>query len=72
MTAIGSEECRSIFLDWVLGLPMERPVTEDIQELLDHYQVEYPNHPMTNLLKEGVKKPNNKRSRRTSRFTRDP
>lgn len=72
MADLGEEQYRSIFLDWVLGLPMESPVREYIQVLLGHYQTDYPNHPMTDLLKEGLKKPNKKRSRRTRRITGDP
>ena len=47
-----AEECRSIFFDWVLGFDgMARP--EVIRTLLDRYGRAQPDHPMTDVLREG-------------------
>ena len=51
---ITRSECRSIFLDWALSLPMERDPNMSIQNLLERYQSEFSNHPMTETLEEGL------------------
>lgn len=50
---ITPEECRSIFLDWALSLPLEKDTCETIKSLLHVYQEEHADHPMTRVLKEG-------------------
>jgi hypothetical protein len=50
---IGPAECRSIFLDWALGLPEGAGRTE-IRALLDRYGEAQPDHPMTAVLREGL------------------
>ena len=50
---IGAAECRSIFLDWALGLKDGDP-SAHLPSLLAHYEPEYPNHPMTAVLREGL------------------
>lgn len=47
------EQCRSIFMDWALGSKLES-AQDDMQALLAHYGPQYPDHPMTAVLKEGV------------------
>ncbi|MEM6306182.1 MAG: hypothetical protein AAF744_15810 [Pseudomonadota bacterium] len=47
-------ECRTIFLDWALSLPMERDTGQTIRALLAQYQPKAPHHPMTEVLKEGL------------------
>jgi hypothetical protein len=40
-------ECRSIFLDWVLGVPAERDVRDEVAVLVAHYApLQDPAHPM--------------------------
>ncbi len=52
--AITIEECRTIFLDWALSLPLEEDTGETIRKLLEHYETSYPDHPMTRVLNEGL------------------
>ena len=47
-------ECRSIFLDWALSLPIENDSDISIQNLLAKYQSEFSDHPMTKTLEEGL------------------
>ena len=53
---ITRSECRSIFLDWALSLPIEQDPKMSIQKLLERYQYEFSNHPMTETLEEGLLK----------------
>ena len=39
--AITRSECRSIFLDWALSLPLEQNSNTSIQKLLKKYNKEY-------------------------------
>ena len=54
ITDITASECRSIFLDWALSLPMERDTGQTIRALLQRHAEEAPEHPMTHVLKEGL------------------
>ena len=47
-------ECRSIFLDWALSLPDGQDSREFIALLLDQYRTIHPDHPMTEVLSEGM------------------
>jgi hypothetical protein len=47
-------ECRSIFLDWALSLPLEQDPDISIQNLLERYQSRFSNHPMTETLEGGT------------------
>ncbi|WP_439109341.1 hypothetical protein [Lentibacter sp.] len=49
---ITAPECRSIFLDWALSLPVEMDQTETIGLLLARHGVA--GHPMTEVLKDGL------------------
>ncbi len=51
--AIGPAECRSVFLDWALGLPSGVGHAE-VARLLDRYGPTHPDHPMTAVLREGA------------------
>lgn len=51
---IGMGECRSIFLDWALSLPVDGDTDTARQALLAQYQAEFPDHPMTLVLQEGL------------------
>ncbi|TCP63327.1 hypothetical protein EV663_101595 [Rhodovulum bhavnagarense] len=52
--AIRAEECRSIFLDWALGLPVEVNTRRALKRLLAEYSMQAPDHPMTAVLREGL------------------
>ena len=47
-------ECRTIFLDWALSLPIENDTGKTIKRLLVQYGVDNPDHPMTEVLNEGL------------------
>lgn len=46
--------CRSIYLDWALGLPAEQDALAATAALLAAYGPANPDHPMTEVLREGV------------------
>ena len=50
---ITKPECRTIFLDWALSLPLEQDTGQAIKTLLDSYAPAHPSHPMTEVLEEG-------------------
>ena len=49
---IEKSECRTIFLDWALSLPIEQDTAKTIERLLGAYADQGP-HPMTEVLREG-------------------
>lgn len=51
---ITKSECRTIFLDWALSLPMEQDTGTGIRNLLAQYGEQAPDHPMTAVLNEGL------------------
>jgi hypothetical protein len=51
---IGPPECRSIFLDWALSLPHGTDQAQAIQAMLARYGQEAPEHPMTQVLRDGL------------------
>jgi len=57
MQGISAAECRSIFLDWVLGFEQDFDLAAAMTALLGEYGAEHPDHPMTQLLREGVSSP---------------
>lgn len=50
---ISVEDCRAIFFDWALGLPVERDATAAAAALLAHHEPPA-EHPMTTLLQEAL------------------
>lgn len=54
IAGITKAECRSIFLDWALSLPLESDTAATIKLLLDRYSSQLPNHPMSDVLNEGL------------------
>ena len=60
---ITNGECRSIFLDWALGFPIEKDTQDVIKKLLLVYEMAAPDHPMTETLREGLKTLANPRRR---------
>lgn len=53
---ITGPDCRTIFLDWALGLASGTDPRTAIQSALDHYAPQHPAHPMTEVLREGLAK----------------
>ena len=51
---ITKPECRTIFLDWALSLPLGQDTAQTITKLLDQYRPAHPDHPMTEVLNEGL------------------
>jgi hypothetical protein len=51
---IQKSECRSIFLDWALSLPIEKNTNAVLKTLLLQYQEQNPDHPMTEVMVEGL------------------
>lgn len=49
---IDVEECRAIFLDWALSVPVDADTTELIGTLLERYGND--DHPMTAVLRDGL------------------
>ena len=67
---ITSSECRSIFLDWALSIPLEKDSRLLISKLLIYYQDESEDHPMTLLLSSSLelKGENRRTGKRRSRI----
>ncbi|WP_083098251.1 hypothetical protein [Pseudophaeobacter leonis] len=51
---ITASQCRSIFLDWALSLPVGQDSGAAIEQLLAHYRGEASAHPMTEVLQQGL------------------
>lgn len=47
-------ECRSIFLDWALSAPAEPGTQAALQALIGHYATGQADHPMTQVLTDGL------------------
>lgn len=54
MEGIGMPECRSIFLDWAIGVPPGTDAASLLPALLAHYAATDPDHPMSRVLAEGM------------------
>ena len=61
---IDSSSCRVIFFNWLTSLDQSFDQGEAIKELLKHYSPQFPYHPMTKLLIEGIDKNSEFRQRR--------
>ena len=48
------QECRSIFIDWALSLPVAADVPAAIHTLLAIYGTADPHHPMGQVLRDGL------------------
>lgn len=53
---ISPSQCRSVFLDWALSLPSGQDTTEALQALMQRYGDAAPDHPMTQVLRDGMTK----------------
>lgn len=51
---ISMADCRSVFLDWALGLANEHPSDEAVRALLTHHADQPDDHPMTTVLRESL------------------
>lgn len=67
---IGSEECRSIFLDWALGTQLGADMRAMLEILLAEYGAANPDHPMTAVLNEGLERAHRPVGRRGGRLGR--
>ena len=54
MDGITKSECRTIFLDWALSLPMEQDTEQTLRLLLFQYGEPTPDHPMSEVMREGL------------------
>ena len=53
---IGREDCRTIFLDWVIGQREQFDMTVAVQAMLARHSGEASDHPMMLTLREAVEK----------------
>lgn len=51
---ITKPECRSIFLDWALSLPVEQDSGAALRLLLERHGSANPGHPMNDVMNEGL------------------
>ena len=51
---ITSWDCRTIFLDWALGWPVDADPKPKIEALIAHYAPKDPDHPMTQVLRAAL------------------
>lgn len=74
IAGISAPECRSIFLDWALGVPEGREVKSEVRRLLNRYAEANPDHPMTGVLLAALEQADMGRRRggRAARMGRDP
>ena len=70
MEGIDSGSCRVIFFDWLMSLDPIFNQSEAIDSLLKAYSANFPNHPMTKLLIEGIDKNLGMRKKRKTKTTR--
>ncbi|NIZ14023.1 hypothetical protein HCZ87_11565 [Phaeobacter sp. HF9A] len=54
IAGIDAGQCRSIFLDWALSLPVDQDNTVALTAMLETYGSDHPDHPMTSVLREGL------------------
>ncbi len=64
-------QCRSIFLDWALGWPVDTHTRPHVERLLVIYGADAPDHPMTQVLKAAMEAPKEPK-RRGGRKARVP
>lgn len=56
-------ECRSIFMDWALSVPLTIDTPEALRSLLAHYLPGNETHPMTSVLTDALATPPQPRRR---------
>lgn len=55
IAGITASECRTIFLDWALGVPAGLDAKDEVQALLLQYAAQPVDHPMTQTLLAALK-----------------
>lgn len=60
---ISPSQCRSIFLDWALSLPAGHDTDAALNDLMALYEAESPDHPMSEVMRQGLTKMTNPRRR---------
>ncbi|MDZ4087447.1 MAG: hypothetical protein U1E69_11675 [Tabrizicola sp.] len=60
---ITAGECRSIFMDWALSIPVGAPVTDAVRTLIATYALAEPDHPMSGVLSQALTAPEAPRRR---------
>lgn len=50
-------ECRSIFMDWALSIPVGRSVPDAVRVLIATYALAEPGHPMSTVLQQALTEP---------------
>ena len=66
---VSLEECRMIFLDWALNTP-QGDTNAHLDEWLVEYEADNTNHPMTHVIRDGLKSSSNVAKRRGGRLAR--
>lgn len=71
MDDLTEADCRTIFLDWSLGLPEGMDIKDSLEALLLAYASTDPQHPMGTVLREGLEKigPPKRRGGRAARVS---
>ncbi len=67
---ITAAECRSIFLDWAISVPVGQDSCDWIKQLLERYRPTNPDHPMTTVLEEALNPAQSPRRRGGARARR--
>jgi hypothetical protein len=60
---ITAGECRSIFMDWALSIPVDATVPDAVRVLIATYAVPEPDHPMSSVLHQALSAPEAPRRR---------
>ncbi len=60
---ITAGECRSIFVDWALSLPVDAPMKDAVRVLIAEYALGAPEHPMSKVLEDGLMTPDTPKRR---------
>lgn len=61
--AITGGECRSIFIDWALSLPVGLSIADAARVLIATYALAEPDHPMSTVLSQALTAPEAPRRR---------
>lgn len=67
---ISLPECRTIFLDWAISVPVGQDSRAHVTQLLDRYRPANPDHPMTSVLQEALTPANQPKRRGGARARR--
>lgn len=72
IAGISAAECRSVFLDWALGMPVGSDTRSQVLALLERYKDAPADHPMTLTLRAALDDagPARRRGGRAGRSTR--